>query len=372
MPSLGAINGMPHRLRGARDSKKLTTREVSELLARHGVRLSHTSVAKYETGASLPSIKVLEALGAIYEKPTSWFLDSGIPLAGEVFRNLPSRVSDARKRQYVAEAHRWLEAYLKLELRVGPRLTQLAPMVQGDSPRDLAEKLRIALKIADNHAIPSVIAVLEGFGIRTIEVPTDLAIDGMACRFGTEFAVVLNPAASHDRSRMNAAHELGHVLLGDCESTKRLTDANTESRAYEFASYFLLPQVELERVMKQRSLLDLLTCKEKYGISMQAMIYRASHGPQRLLDDKTAKWLWIQFAKRGWRKQEPGRVRPDRATRFETMLDAAIGMKKLRLSEAESILGIGRSEITERLNFAIDQCMGDEQGGSRDNQIFKI
>ncbi|MBL9123137.1 MAG: ImmA/IrrE family metallo-endopeptidase [Planctomycetaceae bacterium] len=372
MPKVGAIQNIPHRLRCARDSRKLTTREVSERLAKRGIRLSHTSIAKYETGESLPSVKSLEAIAGIYEKPVSWFLDPGTPLAGAVFRNLPSRVSEAKKQQYVAEAHRWLEAYLTLESRVGQRLTQVISLELSGTPQELAASVRKRAGIPPDNPIPSVIRLLEDFGIRTIEVPTELAIDGMACRFGDEFAVVLNPSACHDRARMNAAHELGHVLLGDCDSPKMLTDADTESRAYEFASHLLLPQSELRKVFQHRSLLDLLTCKERFGVSMQAMIYRASHGPERLLNDRAAKWLWIQFAKRGWRKREPGRVGPDRATRFERMLEAAISRKNPRLSEVEAVLGVSRNDVLQRINSAIDQCLDGEQGGDGEDQAIKF
>ena len=47
------------------------------------------------------------------------------------------------------------------------------------------------------------------------------------------------------------------------------------------------------------------------------MVYRAQESG--IINESTSKWLWMEFARRGWRTQEPGHVRPDRATRFEQL-----------------------------------------------------
>ena len=80
----------------------------------------------------------------------------------------------------------------------------------------VASEVRKALGIKADAPVPSVIESIERCGIRVIELPTDLRIDGIAGRFGEEIVVVLNPSAKHDRSRMNAAHEWGHGLFGHC------------------------------------------------------------------------------------------------------------------------------------------------------------
>jgi len=337
-------------------------REVADQLGQRKVKLSHMSIAKYENGQLTPTESVLAVLAKMYGKPVEWFLDSGTPIAHCAFRNLKSRVSEADKRQYIATAQKWLEAYKKLETKVGNCLRKPTVTTETD-PLYLAQEVRQRLQLGD-HPVPSVIAILEFFGIRTIEVPTSLSIDGMACKFGDEYAVVLNPLTSNDRARMNAGHELGHVLLGDCEDGVKFIDDDAEARAYEFASHLLMPQKQLREVFKNRSMVGLVKAKEQYGLSMQAMIYRASNGPEKLLDQRTSKWLWIQFAKRGWRRQEPGYVRPDRATRFERLLETAISSRSLRWPEAEMLLGIHRSELTERIDLAVHGPESEEGGDS--------
>ena len=43
-------------------------------------------------------------------------------------------------------------------------------------------------------------------------MPTDEAIDGLAAMFGRERVAVLARGLEGDRSRLNAAHEFGHVV----------------------------------------------------------------------------------------------------------------------------------------------------------------
>jgi Zn-dependent peptidase ImmA (M78 family) len=124
-----------------------------------------------------------------------------------------------------------------------------------------------------------------------------------------------------------------------------------EDHAFEFACNLLIPETELRNAFEGQSAVRLVQAKEKFGISMAAMIYRAEK--LKIISEKTAKRLWIQFAKRGWRSNEPGSVRPDRAIRFETILDKGLALRKIKLSEAVSIMGVTRNQLEERMRLAM-------------------
>ena len=217
-------------------------------------------------------------------------------------------------------------------------------------PIELAATVREKSKLREDDPVLSVVAAMEAFGIRVLELTTDVAIDGLAAVFGREFAVVLNPKASNDRCRMNAAHELAHVLYGDCTETGKTTKAMDE-KAFEFACALLIPHSQLVAAFSARSAVRLVEAKERFGISMAAMIYRAEK--LAIIDARTAKRLWIQFAKRGWRANEPGVVRADRATRFERMLEEAIATKQIKWSEVSAISGFSRNELNLRMQIAM-------------------
>ena len=199
--------------------------------------------------------------------------------------------------------------------------------------------------------MPSVTDVLDRFGIRTIEHPTELRIDGLAAKFGGETAVVLNPAVPNDRSRLNAAHELAHIVYGDCDKEGVAETKESENRAFAFASVFLLPNAKLKEAFMGQSMVRLVQFKELYGISLAAMVYRAEK--LRYITKNTAKKLWMEFSRRGWRTNEPGTVRPDRATRFEQLLDSALFERRISLREAAALAAVRPEEIRQRINSAM-------------------
>ena len=91
---------------------------------------------------------------------------------------------------------------------------------------------------------------------------------------------------------------------------------------------------------------------------MAAMIFRAER--QGIIDAKTTKSLWIQFSRRGWRSKEPGRVREDRAVRFEQLLDQAIAEKQLTWTEASVVTGIRQDQLRQRRDLAMG-IVGEEE-----------
>jgi Zn-dependent peptidase ImmA (M78 family) len=359
------------KLRTARKAAQLSTRAVAEKL-KGRFAVSHATVANYETGRSVPPVDVLEALAVMYERPSSWFLEANWSLSGVKYRNLKSKVRVADRHSYEAAAQRWLEAYVKLELRLERPLKRHVEFTcsPDDNDATLANNLRKALGITSDDPVGSVIRSLEKLGIRTLELPTNIAIDGLAARYRDEHVVVLNPTTANDRCRLNAAHELAHVILGDCETSD--SSKQIEQRAFSVASHFLLPEKRLREAFNGRSLVKMAVYKEHFGISLAAMVYRAQQS--RIISQAVAKRLWIEFSNRGWRLKEPGYVRPDRAIRFEDMLDGAIQSKEMSWKEAETLLGFPATELRHRLKLAmgITEVERAQEGSDDAPQALKM
>lgn len=342
------------KLKTARSLTGMSTRAVSAKLANR-FAVSHATLANYESGRTVPPMDVLAALAELYERPLNWFLEGGNTLTGVQYRNLKSRVRMSDLHTFEANVQRWIDAYVALELRLGRSLTKAISVSFSSRdklllPDELGRAVRRELNISEDEPISSVVDVLERFGIRVLENPTGLRIDGLAARYDDEYVVVLNPTVSNDRTRLNAAHELGHVLYGDCDS-EEAADKATEQRAFEFASHLLLPNNQLKRAFEGQSMVRLVQFKERFGISLAAMIYRAEK--LGFIPKSTAKMLWIEFARRGWKTNEPGTVRPDRATRFEQLIDEALVSRKLSLKELADLAGVRPEAIRERLNYAM-------------------
>ena len=307
---------------------------------------------------------VLAALADMYERPLNWFLERGKILTGVQYRNAKSRLRISDLQTFEAEALIWIDGYVTLERRMNRPLVSTVIEFGDKSQLDpvaLALEVRRHLGLReDADPIPSIVDVVEKFGIRVIENPTQLSIDGLAAKYGQEYVVVLNSTVPSDRSRLNAAHELGHVLYGDCDSN----DPNSkvlESRAFDFASHFLISSSQLKEAFQGKSMVRLIHYKERFGISLAAMVFRAEkHG---FITKQEARSLWIAFAKRNWRALEPGHVRPDRATRFEQLIEEAINSNRLSLREIADLCGVRPEAIRKRLDFAIGDanCPEDEE-----------
>jgi len=340
------------KLKTARSLTGMSTRAVAAKLVKR-FPISHATIANYESGRSVPPMDVLAALAELYERPINWFLERGKSLTGVRYRNLKSRARMADLHRFEADVQRWIDAYVSIEAR---RKQPLEPQVRdfharaGISAEDLSREVRRRLAVSEDEPIASVVEVLEQFGIRVLENPTELRIDGMAAKYGTEYVVILNPTVSNDRSRLNAAHELAHVLLGDCDSDQDESPA-VEQRAFDFASHFLLPNRQLKRAFEGKSMVRLVQFKERFGISLAAMVYRADR--LGFITKQEAKSLWIEFARRGWKTNEPGVVRPDRATRFEQLIDEALLSGDFSLKEVADLSGVRPEAIRERLNYAM-------------------
>ena len=269
---------LANKLKTARSLTGMSTRAVSAKLAKR-FAVSHATLANYECGRTVPPMDVLAALAELYERPLNWFLEGGKTLTGVQYRNLKSRVRMSDLHTFEANVQRWIDAYVTLEARLGRSLTKSVSVSFSTRdklllPDELGRAVRRELNISEDEPISSVVEVLERFGIRVLENPTDLRIDGLAAKYDGEYVVVLNSTVSNDRTRLNAAHELGHVLYGDCDS-EEAADKATEQRAFEFASHLLLPNNQLKRSFEGQSMVRLVQFKERFGISLAAMVYRA-------------------------------------------------------------------------------------------------
>ncbi len=336
---------LARRLREARREVGLSTRDAVKRLPKR-LSVSHTMLARYENGETVPAVDVLAGLADIYGRTINWFMESRECLTGFRYRNLPSRVSLGDRRQFEALASKWTDAYLNLDRHLGqPRKTKSITPGEDSTPQQLAESVRKnCLDLDEDQPVQSVISALESFSAWALEIRSEFDVDGAAAQHGADIIVMINPDVAHERLRMNAAHELGYVLLAEC---KKWPEREVEKHAYSFATSLLLPPSQLRAAFEGKSFLKLIQYKERFGVSLVAMIYMAEQ--TGVINTTTSRWLWSEVARRGWRRQEPGYVWRDRAIQFETMLESAIQTKTISWLEAERITGIREDELRQRL-----------------------
>lgn len=351
MEVAGSIKSIAGRLRLARETAGFSTRSAARRLQELGHAITHATVSNYETGKSIPPVAILDALAIIYERSREWFYSTGPSFAGIRYRSLKAvRVGD--KRSFEGEALGWFTAYLATEAKVSDPLE--APedfkIKATESGASVAKRIREHYGFGD-HPVTSVVRVAEDFGIRVIQLSSAARIDGFAAMLGDVPVVAVNDSLSNDRMRMNVAHELAHHLFSDCVAGDSLPEEVIEKRAMECGSHLLISDTALAEAFALKSMVRLVQYKERYGISLGAMIFRAK--PAKLITEREYERLWIEFGRLGWRKEEPGYVPPDRPIRMEILIDAAIRQNKMSYTEIATLAGVDERVVRQRVMLAL-------------------
>jgi Zn-dependent peptidase ImmA (M78 family) len=240
------------------------------------------------------------------------------------------------------EIRDWLERYLQAEA-VAPVPSKTFdypasfPRAVHDvyDPEEAAEVLRREW-IVGVDPIENISQLLEDKGIRVGEIDAPDGFD--ACAFfadGSDKKPVIVGRCNGipgDRQRFSYAHELGHILL-DVDDT-----VNEELACHRFAGAFLVPRVSFLSDIGDRrndlSISELFLLKQKWGVSMQVLIYRAKH--LDVISDFRFRSLLRLFRKRGWHRCEPDPQIPrEHPERFDLMVYQSL---------AEGIIGLGRAK----------------------------
>lgn len=161
--------------------------------------------------------------------------------------------------------------------------------------------------------IASVTGILEDHSVFVAEIDASERFDGVsAVAYDAEknlsaAAVVSRRSLAGERQRLNLAHELAHLVLDVPESI------DEEKAAFRFAGAFLAPDVILYReVGIKRAFIptkELLLLKQRFGMSLQALIYRL-HDLEIISDALCRQWF-MDINRLHWKKQEPLELPPE-------------------------------------------------------------
>ncbi len=271
---LAANAFQPHALGTARRWRRMRR---NELAARIGV--TPATVSQYERGQACPSTAVLARLALALGVPAEFFTALTVaPAVGHAhFRSLRA-TSQADRDQ--AEAFGELAWRLVQTIEYHLHLPDLTlPALDCPEPAGIAEveatavEARTAFDLGDGP-VPHMVRLLEAHGVVVLTLPdVDNRVDGFSRRYGTRPFVFANPAKNDKAcSRMDAAHELGHLLLHpDTEPGSQII----ERQATTFGSQFLAPSHVLRDELPARLDFDRLgELKRRWGIPLKALIYR--------------------------------------------------------------------------------------------------
>lgn len=339
---------LARRLGEARKEVGFSVRTASKALPNR-LSVSHTTIASYEKGTTSPPIDVLAALADIYKRPLNWFLDKRELLSQIEYRNIQPRARLSDKRQFAAQASKWAEAYIGLaqRIKIERQKLNLGADLLTKEPAELSQYVRqVLLNIDDDQPVANTVSVLESFSAWAIELTPRFRLDSAVAIHNGDPFVIFNPRVANERARLNTAFELAALIYRD----QSMASEQFKQFTLGFSSSFLIPDSQLQLAFKGKSFLQLIQYKERFGVSLAAMIHRAEE--LNFINTTASRWLWSQMVKKGWKIKEPGYVWRDRAITFETELELAIQTKLISWPDVEHVTSIRKEELQDRIQMA--------------------
>lgn len=300
------------RLTEAREARGITGTSLAEI-----ADLKPASVSQYEHGKQSPTPATLERLSAILNRPQAYFLKP-IPKRNRAGINYRSRSAATKRARERAEARfgwlkeyvSYLRSYMDFPLPDIPILSESEDpaSITLDQAEDSALEVRLRWKLA-YAPIADLLLILENHGVIVsrglLEADTLDAFsqwDG-----GLPFIFLGADKDSAVRSRFDAAHELGHLVLHsrvpDSKRKSSSVHAVMEKQADRFAGAFLLPEFSFRQELFAPTLASFRALKPRWKVSMAAMIMRCEQ--LGIMGQTQVTRSFINLGRKGWRKREP-------------------------------------------------------------------
>lgn len=302
------------RLAQARRARAMTAADLGDLTG-----VSSQSISKYENGHQTPRREVVERFVSVLRVPTQFFFRPMIDLDNRpvFWRSKLSAQAMALDRAKVRLE--WLKEVIDYlgDFFDFPALS-LPDLDLPESPFELdSEAIENAANAVRDYwnvnkgPLPNVLENIEESGILVSRIHVRAekvdACSQWSDRFRIPFIILSRDKASAARQRFDALHELAHILLHGKITHAHLNNRQTyqllEKQADKFAGFMLLPERDFVDELYAPTLDGMLSLKERWGVSVAAMIMRCKS--LELLDEDETRRMWINYTRRGWRKGEP-------------------------------------------------------------------
>lgn len=271
------------RLQEARLARGLFKSVLGDMIG-----VSGTAITRYEEGIDFPVRERLELMADKLNFPVEFFCKPTWPETIDTV-HWRSRTTETKSaREMTEQRMRWLceiFSFLAEEVEFEPEwipgldIPQDFRALTGQAIERIACELRESWGLRD-QPIPDVLLALENIGVpvSTFEIPSDKQ-DGFCFRsqqLNRSIVGINIDGASAVRVRIDAAHELGHIILHRQVTREQTRDPVghklLETQAFRFAGALLFPKELFIREVGMVSLDYLCSLKRRWGLSIAAMI----------------------------------------------------------------------------------------------------
>ena len=351
---VGLDNFKAEQLILAREARGMIQADLAELSG-----VSATTLSNWEKKAQAPTFTNLEKVATALNFPVNWFLeDINQPDNPCYFRSL-KKASQAY--QNIARGKLKISAFITEKIEEWIEFPALDfpeidipdfMALSNDDIENIALKCRNYWKLGI-APVPNLVELLESIGVIVVrDYISSEDMDGVSTWINNRpYIFLLADKNNYFRSRFDAAHELGHLILHKNVPSHFYTKNSStykiiEDQANHFGSCFLLPAESISYHLAFPTLDNLTAVKKKWSVSIQALIRRAES--LEIIDSVQKGRLYKNISARGWKKCEP--------LDLETPVE-----KPQTLSSAIEVLvdegGCSKSALFEILNIYEDDIV---------------
>jgi len=342
----------PQKLKQLRLSKGWT---LDELVARIGGIVTKQSLSKYELGLTQPSAPILAKIASVFSIKTIQLLAEPkyrIELIAYRKRCALRKKEQTRIENLVKEN---FAERLKIQDLVCPNAAldipiRKFPINRLEDAEEAADKIRSEWKVGKDQIL-SITGLLENKLVHVLEIDANDKFDGMVAIAYDDghvrgVAIVVRKGTSGERQRLNLSHEIGHLVLKISKSV------DEEKAAFRFGAAFLAPKEwMLQEVGNKRTAInfeELIILKKKFGMSIQAILYRLKD--LGIISEVYYTQCFRYIGRMGWKKQEPLPLSVEEPEWLKQNVYKAYAESLLSQNDAEAIL---KEEIEDKTTLSL-------------------
>ena len=329
---------------------------LQDLADKLGNRISKQALHKYEKGEVVPDSEMIGYLCvALKVRPDFFFRETKVEVGDLCFRKLDklpvkeqSRIVEYSKD--VLARYLELEEILGIETRFSNPLEGFSTLATFDDVEKAATIVRKEWNLGTDP-IYNTMELLEDNHIKVIPVESEDSFDGMQTWVNHSIPVIVINTSRlkvKERIRFTVLHELGHLLL----PMDGLNEKAKEKYCNQFAAAMLFPKeaADKELGMKRNKMFiqEFGELKKQYGISIQALIYRAND--LGIISNSYVKQLIFLMESNNWKIVEPVEYIGDEGSnRFKQLLFRALAEEQISMSKAAVLYNQTLNEFRKQI-----------------------